>query len=297
MRFQPRQSTLVRAAFTLVELLVVIAIIAILIGLLLPAVQKVREAAARTQSMNNLKQMALAVNNSASTSTVGYVPPSYGPYPPTNATQGNQSFFIWLLPYIEGGNLYTATANNSTIPVKTFIAQGDPFNTGITNSISYGSNATVLGAAAIGTTSIVPPGANTLVPTFPASFGGRTSGIMLVFERTAKCGATWNSPLGAGNGQTAPTYNFLYESAAVTTNGPGLTVPEFTTPANWVAANGPGAQSGATTPFGQATALTSAGCLVAMADGSARIVNQASANAAWAWAMNPLNVNPTPAGW
>ena len=109
-----------RNAFTLIELLVVIAIIAILIALLLPAVQQAREAGRRTQCRNNLKQLGLAIHNYESTMTC---------LPPTAVIVRLPNNSLWtsylgphsrLLPYIEQGNTYNAINVNTSY--------GDPAN-------------------------------------------------------------------------------------------------------------------------------------------------------------------------
>jgi len=128
-----------RRGFTLIELLVVIAIIAILIALLVPAVQKVREAAARTQTNNNLKQCGLAVHNYHDTYRT--LPDAFnigGIY----SSGTGMSMWFHLLPYVEADNIYKnatlAIQQGSVVPA--YNAPSDPYNSDNAGIVNFAGN-------------------------------------------------------------------------------------------------------------------------------------------------------------
>jgi prepilin-type N-terminal cleavage/methylation domain-containing protein len=178
-RFATRQKA---AGFTLIELLVVIAIIAILIGLLLPAVQKVREAAARIQCSNNLKQLGLALQNLADTYS-SQMPPFMGHYPYETSVYGAAHVFI--LPFIEQQNIYNIIAANASYAgnnwnyaeaakpnLKIFICPSDwTIGTPAEADASYAVNAVLFGQGPI-----TAPAANGNSPAIGYPWGSQRGG-------------------------------------------------------------------------------------------------------------------------
>jgi prepilin-type N-terminal cleavage/methylation domain-containing protein len=323
-----------RRAFTLIELLVVIAIIAILIGLLLPAVQKVREAANRVVCSNNLKQISLAVHDFASTYSV--VPVCEGnqagvlnPY--TNSVKSSSpdgaggTTFFYLLPYIEQDNVYALAGGNSmavdasgnpivgALVIKTFLCPSDP---SVVNANNYG------GCGVMQSQTINRDGfaacnyaANVLVfeprgtTNIPTAMPDGTSNTVMFAERFRNCspnaanggGCTlpawaWNTIYNGGDPWTSPTFGALNDGIWQMNAGGA----EFSFPQGAGNAGTIGFQAG---PSAQACNwyVTQGGhtsnMLVGLGDGSVRGVNSGISTFTWVNACTPADGTPLGSDW
>jgi prepilin-type N-terminal cleavage/methylation domain-containing protein len=292
----------VRIGFTLIELLVVIAIIAILIGLLLPAVQKVREAAARTQSQNNMKQFGIASHSY--NDSIGHLPPAFVEFG-SAAGYKDGSWVVHILPYMEQENLKRLVDNNTATsgqyyaitynqsPPKPFVNPTDPSQSGgAYNDSGWGVYAVTGYVANYEAMGGYVNATSFRLNRFQTILGmtDGTSNTIMYTTRTAVCE---RGPSGYRASYSSPLYNIApYANASswfewmpvinYWRNGPA-NEGYVTGAATKFQVNPTWASRAATCDFRLATQMGSGGILVGLGDGSVRVVSPGVSGATW-WA-------------
>jgi prepilin-type N-terminal cleavage/methylation domain-containing protein len=287
----PRRARRPSAAFTLIELLVVIAIIAILIALLVPAVQKVREAAARTQIINNLKQCALALHSCNDVNRK--LPPLGGTFGSAVVTR---SISIHLLPYIEQGPLYTLILTQmppTTATIPPYLAPLDFTATDGQRIQNFAANVRVFTDEGVGRSTFArvsyTPTAQTGNAGIPRTFTDGTSNTVVFATRyansgTAGPGAVNNySQYDCGSGGVIPSLVVAFPAFGA---GALAGSPTATTPTGWQLA--PTLSQVSAAGYAQAAqSFGTGGMQIGLGDGSVRSVSPSISSNTWNDAVQP----------